>query len=400
MAIEAAKKIMEQVKETLFDRVPPLNMRQVMAEAPPEMDWVVRHWIPGGTVGTMAAAGGVGKTNLMLLIGVQVAIASPVHFDPFKIEEPGSVLYINVEDPKDEITRRLHAIGKAYRLGTTDIELLEQNFTILPALGVLGPLMEIGDGGNPKTTEYYQLIKEQILKGGYRLVILDTKSRLFGLNENATNDNTEWVRQLEIICHETQTAFVVSHHQNKQGRQDGGTNAVRGAGAYTDNCRFVWGLQPITENLAEIFGVDPSKFVMMTLDKSNYSPGVKPLIFERVDGGVLMFRDLEKEQMAEEYGAFYRMFKDMVVGVDEVDCPSLNHILVAQRPTDKDDRLKKFQSEIKEFYEETTFTETSKKRIKRFVSRAIFMGDIEEVICGTTRKKTALCIPARRLEYI
>ncbi len=400
MTIEAAGALMEQVKETLFDKVPPLNMRRVITEPPPEMDWVIRNWIPGGTVGTLAAAGGTGKSYLMLIVGMQIAIASPVHSEPFKVDNPGGVLYINVEDPPDEIKRRIHAISEAYKFGTTDIDLLEQNFSIIAAQGLIGPFMKSGDGNNPKPTEYYQLVKEQILVGSYRLVILDTKSRLFGLEENATRDNAEWVRLLEIICQQTNTAFIVIHHQNKRGRQTGGTDAVRGSSAFTDNCRFVWGLQPISENMADMFGVDPTKFVMMTIDKSNYGPGLKPLMFERVDDGVLVYRDLEKEQMAEEYGAFYQMFKDMVAEIDRVNCPSLNHILILQRPTDKDERLKKFQSKLKEFYDETTFTETIKKRIRRFVDRAIFMGDIEEVVCGTTRKKTALCIPDRRLELI
>ena len=383
---------MEAENKTLLDLIPAIDVRKAIENDPPPRQWIFGGLIPVGAVGMVSGGGGAGKSHLAFLMAAMVSIDSPHHQKPFQTSEPGKVLYLNNEDSADEIWHRLHDLCEVYRFGAADIDLLEKNLTILPAQGLCGPLMEIRNG-NPVPSKFYLMLRNLIIATSPKVVILDTKSRLFGLDENSQSDNAEWLRHLEALCRLTGCTVIILHHLSKQGRINGGVNAVRGASTLTDNCRFVLSLAPIDEKIAQTFEVDPQKFASLKNDKHNYGPSSKVLYFEREKGGVLVYRDLAGERQGAEYGALMAAFKNSFEELQPEECPTLAQLSKLQR-ADGDKRIAAFQTDAKEFFAEDTFTQRVKDGIRRFCEKAIMFNEVVETeirLSQNGRKKAVLC---------
>jgi RecA-family ATPase len=67
-----------------------------------------------GAVSITAADGGVGKSTLAIAEGIAIALGRNLLGVP--VPEPLEVVYINLEEPADEILRRVHAVCQHYRI--------------------------------------------------------------------------------------------------------------------------------------------------------------------------------------------------------------------------------------------------------------------------------------------
>lgn len=282
-------------------RVEPIDLPWAFGARPPDLDFVIDGFL-AGTVGALVAPGATGKSYLALEIAMAVAsggIADPLGIKPSK---GGKVLYIAGEDPDVVLNRRIHAIGQ--HLGPDARQAVCDALDIRCTMGLRFDIMtdaqdlleivmppeeeasdESGEPTKPKASEY-------------RLIILDTLSRIHKLDENSNGDMSKLLGMLEYIAKQTSASVLVLHHTSKAAVRDGqidGQQAARGASALIDNSRWCGYVARMTKEEASARGIDDLQrafYVRYGISKQNYSEPIKDRWLKRGEGGVLLPTEL------------------------------------------------------------------------------------------------------------
>lgn len=244
--------------------------------------------LPKGVVGVITATGGVGKTFFLFSLGV--TLASGGRFGPIEAAEPQKTLIVCGEDDQDEMNRRLWNItGGAFP------DILYGTSTV----GEVGPLMEL-NGNKPIRAAGFTWLEETIrLYPGLNVLILDPKSRFYGLDENNNDHATQWIQCLEYLSKEYGINILFAHHTSKQ---DGGRisqNMSRGAGSIVDGSRWQAGMIRMDQETADRHGIhNPRAYVAFDVPKNNYSPDMDGRIYFKRNGfGVLEYVDFKQGRL-------------------------------------------------------------------------------------------------------
>lgn len=246
--------------------------------------------LPGflsGTVGALVAPGSSGKSMLALQLACAIASNLPqANTTGLSIEQHGSVLYLNLEDPPSEIERRLHALGS--RFDTDTRKSIAAGLTLSARMGVPTDVMN-----DSFLTGLLKAAK------GKRLVIIDTLSRCHGLDENDNGAMSQLVARLEKVVRQTGAGLLYLHHTSKAAAlagQGGMAQAARGASSLIDNARWCGNLMKMTEEEAKTLKVSGGGtigeerrgfFVRYEIGKQNYGQVQQGQWYERKDGGIL-----------------------------------------------------------------------------------------------------------------
>ena len=244
-----------------------------------------------GIVAMIAAAGGTGKT--FLLQQLANAMAAGTGLGPLKAAAGNefNVLMLCGEDPQEVVNRRLWNVSRG--TGT-----FPQTLHIASTVGRLGPLMKL-DGNNPAKAPAFHWLRETIQNHtGLDLLILDPKSRWYGLDENSNDHATQWIGCLESLATEFNITILFSHHVSKaaDGKMESGMN--RGASAITDGVRWQAGMTRMSDATGKRYGItDTRNYVEFDITKTNYAAGLPSrFVFERTENGTLRYASLEIER--------------------------------------------------------------------------------------------------------
>lgn len=268
---------------------------QWVIKKPPEIDWILSDMIPAGAVGVLTGMGGTGKSNLTLLMARTVATGTTI--EPFRVVKPRPVLILNVEDSGDDMWRRLYAQAQIDPLSSNEAELIQENLMVYPGRGEVGPLMEL-DQNNPCRSPWGIWLQESVKNLKPALIILDTKSRLFGLDENSNDHASQWLSFIERVATDSKAAVLIVHHVAKARAADSNQLAARGASALIDNARFCFSLTNISESDAKKYDLDrPEMFFQMEMTKGNYVAPGKRWFFEKGEAGYPQLVNLEKGRL-------------------------------------------------------------------------------------------------------
>ena len=259
--------------------------RLIEEPQPPEalITYEDRPMLTRGCVGGIVAAGGIGKT--IILIELATMMASGGSLGPLKAPKPLNVLLLIGEDPQDELDRRLWRVCKG-------------NFTdslyATSVAGKIGPIMQI-DNGNPARSKWYEWLRKTIENHpGLDVLIIDPKSRFYGLDENNNDHCTQWISALESLATEYNITILFAHHVSKSLGDDLHQNMSRGGSALADGVRWLVGMTPMDEGTAKKYGVSSRNYIKMDLVKANYVAKLpKTIFFKRDDLGVLHYEELE-----------------------------------------------------------------------------------------------------------
>jgi len=257
----------------------PLDIRKIATESPPPRDWVIQNLLPAKVVGVLAGPSGAGKSFFLLHLAVHVAAG--LIGGPFEILKAQPVVVLNAEDPPDELARRLYWTLRPYQKLT---EVLAKNLYVYAVAGEMGALARYGPHNNPEISEDYQKLEAIIKQKQPRLVILDTFSRFYGLNENSNDEVAFWLGLLERLARHHGTAFLICHHQNKSGLGSRDVTSFRGAGALVANSRFAWILKPLSDEELINQGLKlvlDTRFFQISFEKMNYGPKPAPILFKQ-----------------------------------------------------------------------------------------------------------------------
>ena len=132
------------------------------------------------------------------------------------------MVYLAAEDGQEELDRRVFAAVQAlWPNGSPPPEI--DNFIPVSVMGKIGPLMQFDGAGNPvKAPAYDWLCKTLANLPEVEVLILDPKSKFYGLDENDNGHNAAWVNCLESLIARFKITILFSHHESKaQGREHG-----------------------------------------------------------------------------------------------------------------------------------------------------------------------------------
>ena len=229
-------------------------------------EWLYGHRLIRRFVSVLAAPGGVGKSALALAQAVAVAVGKPLLGERIHARVP--VWLLNLEDPLEELHRRLAAFLRLHALDRAELD----GFFYLHSGRDRRVIMAELDAAGVVHPDRDALIAAAKARG-IGLIVVDPFVKSHRLNEN---DNilidaaaTAWAE----VAQATGAAILLVHHVRKGAAGD--IDAARGAKALTDAARSASLLSPMTSEEAEEFALPAGerwRFVRLDDAKANLAP--------------------------------------------------------------------------------------------------------------------------------
>ncbi len=244
----------------------PVNLARVRAV--PRRQWVYGHLLIRRFVSVLGAPGGTGKTAYAYAVALAVVTGRALVEE--KVHQIGPVWIYNLEDPQEELDRRL--LAALIHHGITDQEIEGKLFL---------------DSGRDRELVIATATKDAIIRAPIvdamiaeikrrklALMIVDPFIRSHRLNEN-DNAQIDFAAALwGEVAEKADCAIWLLHHFRKGG-QSGEAQAFRGASALIDASRAALGLANMSAEEADRLGVaDADRRFLIRADnaKLNLAP--------------------------------------------------------------------------------------------------------------------------------
>jgi len=261
---------------------------------PLQRRWLVEGVFPQAQAALIAAAGGVGKSFLLLALTREVAACdgvwanAPTLFGG-ALAGHGVAVYITAEDDAIEVHNRLNALGP----------IPDRLYVLpLPDAGGAVPLFapDPATRGPAITAAWMDLERQLKAMPSLCLVVLDPLQPLCALDLNVP-ENAQFVcSRLAALAASTGAAVIVSHHFAKReaSTPEQAREAIRGTGGLVDGVRAVYALwhpkedqaKKLCEALDEPF--ERGRVVMGGVVKANGRANLRVTTFLRSTSGLLL----------------------------------------------------------------------------------------------------------------
>lgn len=270
----------------------------------PARVWLVEGCLLMGKAALLAAAGGVGKSYLLLALAYQVAMfksaSKQYYFTAFgKLACGGVAVMICAEDDAIEIHNRLAAMGEPPAPGRLIV-------VPLPDAGGARPLFEISPQSKaPAIAETFNNLHSQLKAiENLALVVLDPLQALCGgLDLNLPQHGQHVCGALAHLAADTGAAVIVSHHLRKGGEirtPDEARDAIRGSGGLVDGVRSAIAVWPDNSDgeaktNCKRLGIDwqRNRVCKMAVVKANFKADLQIKTLVRGDDGLLTDRSFD-----------------------------------------------------------------------------------------------------------
>lgn len=224
-------------------------------------------------VATTISPGGVGKTTVALTDAVAIATGRQLTHD--EVHKKCKVWHYNLEDPKDELLRRVIAIQKHFNIPKEDlIGQLFINSGRDQRLIVADKTMQ-----GVIATPHAEQLTEAILKNDIKVLSIDPFVKSHYADENDNKQIDEVLSTYGQIAHDTNCAIDLVHHVRKPPQANntaaGDINQARGASALSGAVRSARTVTVMTEKEADLFGIRLERrhwFIRIDDAKANMSP--------------------------------------------------------------------------------------------------------------------------------
>lgn len=264
------------------------NWRQISFQAAaetslPTIDFCLPNLL-AGTVGTVAAEPGIGKTSLLLQLGAAVAAGIPVANGAFPGPEAiGKVVFLAAEDPQQILDRRAHFLMRSLEVqgyGKQLIEKLDMNFHLFSIVGH-APML-VHERGISRSA-WDELSRAA---AGTRLFILDPLRSFHWCTDQDYQNLTLLYQILVDIAAYRKCTILFSHHVNRSDSGSGidAMGAANGLSAFVNPTRWVLNMHTMSEDEARAYAIDGASrrhYVRVTVPKSNYGPPLAPIWLHR-----------------------------------------------------------------------------------------------------------------------
>lgn len=244
----------------------------------PPRPWLYGRHLIRKQVSVTVAPGGVGKSSLTICEALAMATERELLGD--WVEKDLAVWLFNLEDPRDELDRRIIAAMQHYQIAPDELTKGKSDWPGSPRLYV--------DTGRERdlctaiqTREGVSIIKpemdalaEEIIGRGIDVLIVDPFVSSHQVSENDNNAidlvAKEWAR-LADYC---DCAIELVHHTRKTNGEEATTESGRGASALLSAARSGRVLNKMSDDLKAEAGVqdDPATYFAIIRDKANLAP--------------------------------------------------------------------------------------------------------------------------------
>jgi len=284
LALSQAKPV-EQAKleAAATERNWPTPFEPIDAAKIPKRRWVYGHHYIRSYVSVVASAGGLGKSSMQMVEGVSVATGKPLLGEP--VHETCKVWIVNLEDPMEEMQRRMAAVMQHYDIKPDDI----RGRLFLDAGRELKMIFaKQSRDGLEVVEEIVEYMIKVINDNGIGLVFIDPWVAALGqINENDNAAMNAAVGAVRAIADATDAAIVLTHHIRKQNGEDATIDSVRGAGSLIGAARAARVLNRVSMEEAMKLGVSESdaRGIMRVDDgKNNLSLPAEKATYRRMLG--------------------------------------------------------------------------------------------------------------------
>jgi hypothetical protein len=216
--------------------------------------WIYGHHYLRSFVSVLASAGGIGKTSLQIVEALAIVTGRPLLGE--EVKERTNVWIVNLEDPLEEIQRRVIAAMQHYKITPEEVRGrlfvnagrdFSLKFGIQTREGVLP---------NTKLVEY---LCKQIPQKKIGCVFIDPFVGAHSINENDNMAVNAIVAEIRRVADETKSAIGLVHHIRKGNGEDASIDSVRGAGSLIGAARAARVVNKVSEDDAMKLGVDMDK---------------------------------------------------------------------------------------------------------------------------------------------
>jgi hypothetical protein len=237
----------------------------------PKRQWLYGKHLLRKFVSLDVAAGGVGKSSLK--IGEALAMASGRDFYGKGMPEGALNVWMwNLEDPHDEIERRLHATAQRFRVTPEDVA-----DRLHVDSGRDQPLVIATESptGAMIAKPVVEALIAEMLDRKIDVLIVDPFISSHAVSENDNNAIDLVAREWNVVAERTGAAINLVHHVRKQNGESATADSARGASALIGKARSVLVYNRMTDEEAKTLGIDEAErrfFFRVDNDKANLAP--------------------------------------------------------------------------------------------------------------------------------
>ncbi|MGZ9110958.1 MAG: AAA family ATPase [Rhodoplanes sp.] len=240
------------------------------ADIPPR-GWLLGNAFCRRFLSSLIATGGTGKTAVRTAQALSMATGRSLSGE--HVFRRARVLFVSLEDDRDELRRRVRAAMMHYGISPADV----RGWLILAAItGKQWKLATAAKSGEVHRAQLADRLEKVIVHRKIDAVILDPFIKSHGVPENDNGAIDQVAAILAHIAIEHDCAVDAPHHTNKMLAEPGNANSARGASSFKDAGRLTYTLLPMTPDEAQIFGVpeeERRRLVRIDSGKVNLVPG-------------------------------------------------------------------------------------------------------------------------------
>lgn len=245
--------------------------------------WIYAHHYLRSFVSVLASAGGIGKTSLQIVEALAIVTGRPLLGE--EVKERTNVWLVNLEDPVEEIQRRVLAAMRHY--GIKPEEVRGRLFVNAGRDFSLKFGTQTKDGVLPNT-KLVQYLCRKIPEKQIGCVFIDPFVGAHSLSSE--NDNVginAIVAEIRRVADTTKCAIGLVHHIRKGNGEDASIDSVRGAGSLIGAARAARVVNRMSADDAAKLGIDEieARSIFRVDDgKANLAPPAAAAVYRKMEG--------------------------------------------------------------------------------------------------------------------
>ncbi len=234
--------------------------------------WLYGRQLARGVVSVTVAPGGVGKSTLSLAEAVAMATGRPL-LHQRTMTGPRRVWFYNLEDPQEELDRRLAAVCMHYRV--TERELGDRLYV---NSGLKTPLVTASLNSKGKIVldePLFQHLEARIRAEKIDVIIIDPFISSHELPENDNTSIDKIAKRWARLADSCDIAVAIVHHTKKTAGQEVDAESSRGASALGNAARIVRVINQMSKDEASQAGLPEEHrrlYFRLSRDKQNLGP--------------------------------------------------------------------------------------------------------------------------------
>jgi hypothetical protein len=252
------------------------------AAAVPRRRWIYGQHYLRSFVSVLASAGGVGKTSLQIVEALAIATGKPLLGET--VVEPCNVWLVNLEDPLDEMQRRILAAMKFYQIEPHEVA--GRLFVDAGRDFALTFAAQTREGVTPNRA-LVDYLNVRIPQLGIGCVFIDPFVGAHQVNENDNMAVAAVFSQIREVADKAECAIGLVHHIRKGNGEDATIDSVRGAGSLIGAARAARVINRVSVDAAAALGIPAKEAVgLFRLDdgKANLAPPATAAVYRKMVG--------------------------------------------------------------------------------------------------------------------